>query len=426
MIKYMHSLPSPEDIVIHDLQNGIRLLMRQNHYAESTTSLGYLTTGGICDPDDKLGLANFTAAALMTGTAHHDFNALYDSIESLGASLHFSSGTNITNFSCQSLAEDMPAMLGLVSEILLSPTFPHKQFKRLKAQVMTGLALRAQDTAEMASLEFDKLIYSNHPYARPDEGYVDTNLAIEIPDLVKFHQEQYGPNGMVICVVGAIDPQRVISQAESIFGNWSNPNQKTPMVIPGLDKQTKPSRKHVAIPGKSQTDIVMGTIGPSRNSIDYLPCAIGNYILGQLGIMGRIGETVREKQGLAYYAQSNLNSGQGPGAWEFTAGVNPSKLDKAIELIKKEIKYYLKEVVTKAELNDTKSYLIGSLPLSLESNLGVAISLLNMQRFDLGFDHLQNYAAKVNAVTAEHILDVSRKYLSVEGLAVASAGKTLK
>jgi zinc protease len=120
-----------------------------------------------------------------------------------------------------------------------------------------------------------------------------------------------------------------------------------------------------------------------------------------------------------------LNSGQGPGAWEFNAGVNPSKLDKAIELIKKEIKHYLREVVTEAELNDTKSYLIGSLPLSLESNMGVAISLLNMQRFDLGFDHLQNYAAKVNAITAEHILDASRKYLSLEGLAVASAGKAL-
>lgn len=426
MRKVMHSLPNPEDIVIHDLPNGIRLLMRQNHYAESTTCLGYLTTGGISDPNEKLGLANFTAAALMTGTAQHDFNALHGTIESLGASLHFSSGTNITNFSSQCLAEDLPTMLGLISEILRSPIFPQKQFKRLKAQVMTGLALRAQDTAEMASLEFDKLIYSDHPYARPDDGYIETNQAIEIPDLVSFHQEQYGPDGMVICIVGAIDPQRVIFQAESIFGNWINPDQKPPRIIPGCNRQTSPSRKHVDIPGKSQTDVVMGTIGPSRDSEDYLPCAIGNNILGQIGMMGRIGEAVREKQGLAYYAQSTLNSGQGPGAWEFNAGVNPSKLDKAIELIKEEIKHYLTEVVTEDELNDTKSYLIGSLPLSLESNLGVAISLLNMQRFNLGFDHLQNYAARVNAVTAEHILEASRNYLSLEGLAVASAGKALK
>lgn len=426
MNKYMHSLPSPEDIVIHDLPNGVRLLMRQNNYAESTTCLGYLTTGGISDPDEKLGLANFTAAALMTGTAQHDFNSLYGTIESLGASLHFSSGTNITNFSSQCLAEDLPTMLGLISEILQSPTFPQKQFKRIKAQAMTGLALRAQDTAEMASLEFDKLIYGDHPYARPDDGYIETNQAIEIPDLISFHQEQYGPKGMVICIVGAINSQRLIFQVESILGNWNNPDQKTPVIIPGCNRQTSPSRKHVAIPGKSQTDVVMGTIGPSRDSEDYLPCAIGNNILGQIGMMGRIGEAVREKQGLAYYAQSNLNSGQGPGAWEFNAGVNPAKLDKAIELIKKEISDYLTELVTEDELNDTKSYIIGSLPLSLESNLGVAISLLNMQRFNLGFDHFQNYAAKVNAVTAEHILEASRKYLSLEGLAVASAGKALK
>ena len=426
MNKFMHSFPSPDDIVVHDLPNGIRLLMRQNLYAESATCLGYLTAGGICDPDEKLGLANFTAAALMTGTTQHDFIALYDTIESLGANLHFSSGTNITNFSCQCLAEDLPVLMDLISEILRFPTFPPRQFKRLKSQVMTGLALRAQDTAEMASLEFDKLIYSDHPYARPDEGYIETNLSIEIPDLVNFHQEHYGPSGLVISIVGAIKPQKVISQAESIFSNWKNPFQKTPKVIPGLERQTKTSRKHVAIPGKSQTDIVMGTIGPSRTSEDYLPCAIGNNILGQLGMMGRIGEAVREKQGLAYYAQSNLNSGQGPGAWEFNAGVNPANMEKVIELIKKEIYHYLHEVVTEDELNDTKSYLIGSLPLSIESNLGVAISLINMQRFNLGLDHLQNYTAKVNAVGAEQILEASRKYLSLEGLVVASAGKPLK
>jgi len=426
MIKYLPSLPSPDDIVIHDLPNGIRMLMRQNLYSESVTCIGYLNVGGISDPEDKLGLANFTSAALMTGTTKHDFNALYDTIESLGANLHFSSGTNITNFSSLCLAEDLPALLGIISEVLLFPTFPKKQFNRLKAQILTGLALRAQDTAGMASLEFDKLIYRDHPYARPDEGYVETNNAIEIPDLASFHQQHYGPIGMVICIVGAINPQELISQVESIFGSWNNPNQKAPIFIPDLEQQSKTSRMHVDIPGKSQTDIVMGTIGPSRNSDDYLPCAIGNNILGQLGMMGRIGEAVREKQGLAYYAQSNLNSGMGPGAWEFNAGVNPEKLDKAIDLIKKEIKHYLREVVTKDELNDTKSYLIGSLPLSIESNLGVAIALLNMQRFNLGFDHLQYYAAKVNAVTSDQILEASRRYLSLEGLAIASAGKPLK
>lgn len=426
MNNFMHSLPSPDDIVVHDLPNGIRLIMRQNHDVESVTCLGYLTTGGISDPDDKLGLANFTAAALMTGTAHHDFNALYDTIESLGANLSISSGTNITNFSSQCLAEDLPVLLGLISEIIRSPEFPAKQFKRLKSQIMTGLFLRAQDTAEMASLEFDKLIYGDHPYARPDDGYIETNSSIEIPDLVSFHQAQYGPKGMVICIVGALKPQEVITQAESIFGNWSNPFQKLPMVIPALQRQTRTSRKHVNIPGKSQTDIVMGTIGPSRDANDYLPCVIGNNILGQIGMMGRIGEAVREKQGLAYYAQSNLNSGQGPGAWEITAGVNPANIDKVIELIKKEIDIYLNDVVTENELNDTKSFIIGSLPLSIESNLGVAISLLNMHRFNLGFDHLQNFALKVNAVTAEHVLEASRRYLSLEGLAIASAGKALK
>jgi len=419
----MKPLPGPDDIVIHDLPNGIKLLIRENPYCESVTCLGYLQAGAISDPDDLLGLADFTAAALMTGTARHDLQSLFNLIESIGASMHFSSGTNITDFSAQCLKEDLPVIFDLLSDILQHPTFPQKQFNRLKAQSLTGLAIRAQDTAEMAALEFDKMLYHGHPYARPEEGYVETVQKITIPDLARFHRQYYGPKDMVMVVVGAASPGFVIESIRESLGSWHNPDQVLPLPIPTLTAQLKSCRSHVEIPEKSQSDIVMGSRGPSRDSQHYLPCLLGNNILGQFGMMGRIGDVVREKEGLAYYAQSNLNAGHGPGAWEFVAGVNPENMEKAISLIKKEIKRYIQKGVTKEELEDTKSFFISRQPLSLESNLGVAISLINMQRFDLGFDYLQRYAGNVSAVTGDMIMEASRHYLSAENLVVASAGK---
>ena len=106
MKKRMHSLPGKDDITRIELANGMTILARPNFNSPSVVLSGYLMVGSLTDPDEKLGLANFTAAALMTGTAEHDFNSLHGAIESLGASLHFSSGTNITNFSSQCLAED--------------------------------------------------------------------------------------------------------------------------------------------------------------------------------------------------------------------------------------------------------------------------------------------------------------------------------
>ena len=87
--------------------------------------------------------------------------------------------------------------------------------------------------------------------------------------------------------------------------------------------------KHHRIAGKSQSDLVIGTNGPMRRDPEFMSASIGNNILGQFGMMGRIGDVVREKSGLAYYAYSSLSAGIGPGSWEVSAGVNPQNVKKA-------------------------------------------------------------------------------------------------
>ena len=150
-------------------------------------------------------------------------------------------------------------------------------------------------------------------------------------------------------------------------------------------------RQHVEIPGKSQSDLVMGSLGPSRLSTDYHPASLGNNILGQFGMMGRIGDVVREQTGLAYHAYTSLNAPIGPGSWEVSAGVNPVNLDKTIELVQAEIRRFVREPVTAEELSDSQANYIGRLPLSLESNNGMAGALLNLERYDLGLDYYRRY-----------------------------------
>lgn len=181
-------------------------------------------------------------------------------------------------------------------------------------------------------------------------------------------------------------------------------------------------RKDISIPEKSQTDLIIGTLGPKRSDGEYLSASIGNNVLGQFGMMGRIGEIVREQSGLAYHAAASLNAGIDVGTWEVSAGVNPSNLEKAIDLTLKELKRFISAPVTKAELQDSKSNYIGRLPLSLESNAGVAGSLLNMERFQLGLDYFQRYVSRVNAVTTEQVLETAQKYLNLDSLAIVSAG----
>jgi len=139
-------------------------------------------------------------------------------------------------------------------------------------------------------------------------------------------------------------------------------------------------------------------------------------------MMGRIGESVREKAGLAYYAYSSLNAGIGPGSWEVNAGVNPKNVHKATSLIVDELKRFVQEGVTEEELADSKANFIGRLPLSMESNGGVAGALLNIERHGLGLDYYLRYSDLVNEVTRDDVLNSARKFIDPGKLAIAVAG----
>jgi zinc protease len=134
---------------------------------------------------------------------------------------------------------------------------------------------------------------------------------------------------------------------------------------------------------------------------------------------------VRNQAGLAYYAYSSLSSSIGPGPWTVAAGVAPENLDKAIELIKAEIKKFIAEPVTAEELADVKSNYIGRLPLSLESNSGVASTLLTIERYQLGLDYLHGYEKMIREITVESVLEAARQYLDPERLAISTAGPPL-
>ena len=418
----LNSLPGPNDIYREVLTNGITVLARSNFNSPSVVVAGFFEAGALFDPDDKLGLAEYTVLSLMRGTMNRTFDEIYQALESVGAGLGFNTGVHKSGFNGRSLAEDLPLLLELLSEAITMPTFPKAEIEKLRAQLLTGLAIRAEDTSDMASMVFDNILFKDHPYSRPEDGYPETIQNIKRADLVKFHREHFGPRGMVMAIVGGVKPEDAVKQVKRALGGWQVKGQKETPALPPLKPLKKTVSKHQRIRGKSQSDLIIGTNGPMRRDPDFMSASIGNNILGQFGMMGRIGDVVREKSGLAYYAYSSLSAGLGPGSWEVSAGVNPQNIKKASGLILDELKRFVQEGVTADELADTKANFIGRLPLSLESNGGVANALLNIERHQLGLDYYHRYQDLVDEVTAEDVLNTARKFIDPDKLVMASAG----
>jgi zinc protease len=144
-------------------------------------------------------------------------------------------------------------------------------------------------------------------------------------------------------------------------------------------------------------------------------------ILGRLGLMGRLGAEVRDRQGLAYYASSQLEPRRDSTLWAARAGVDPDNVERAVHAVQSELDRLRTDLVSEEELEDAKSYLTGVLPLALETHDGVASILLAIEEFGLGLDYLDRYPAIIAAVEREHVRHAARAHLDPERLAIAIA-----
>jgi zinc protease len=420
------SIPGPNDITRHELPNGITVLVRENRASPSVVVSGHVRAGAYDERPEQAGLAAFTAGALMRGSAKRTFAQMYEELESVGASAGVSGGTHTTGFGAKSLAEDLPLVLDVLADALRHPTFSPDEIEKLRGEILTDLEERAHDTGRMAGLTFHELAYpTGHPYARSRSGYVETVSAIRRDDLAAFHASGYGPQGALVIVVGAVKTKKALAQVEAAFGGWVGSTcERTP--LPEVPRIMDVRERFVPIPGKTQSDIVLGYPGPARTDPAYLDAALCNTVLGVFGLMGRLGDKVRDEQGLAYYAYSRVDGGLGPGPWRMVAGVNPANVARAVTSIRAEITRICQEPVGEEELADNKAFITGSLPLRLETNEGVAQTILDMERYGLGLDYLQRYASLINAITAEQVQAAACRWLDPGAYALAVAGPAVE
>ncbi|MGD1994148.1 MAG: pitrilysin family protein, partial [Anaerolineae bacterium] len=414
--------PGPEDIFRYELDNGIVLLVRQNDASPSVVISGHLAVGSLDESPEQAGLAAITASALSRGTANRTFDQIYEEIESVSASFGVSAGAHHTTFGGKSLAEDLPLLLDVVADVLRHPTFPAREVYKLQGELLTDLEERDHNTRRMAALTFYELAYpSNHPYSRSVSGYMETVSQLTRDDLADFYAGGYAPEGMVLVIVGAIEAQAARAYVEEALGDWSGQAyDRSP--LPPAPPPTETRRAFVPIRGKSQADIWLGNPGPCRNDPTFIDAAVCNTILGVFGMMGRLGDTVRNEQGLAYYAYSRVRGGLGPGPWSVIAGVDPTNVEQAVDSIQAEIRRIRQELVPPEELADSQTFLIGSLPLRLETNEGVARAIRDIERYDLGLDYIQRYADMMLAVTPDKIRSVAQQWLDPDTYNLAIAG----
>jgi zinc protease len=418
----MPSPITPENVTRVVLENGIVVLVKENHTNASFALRGRVRAGAMYD-DQMKGSAQFTAAALSRGTRKYSFQKLNEIYDTAGMNFSVGAGTETASFGGRALSEDFDLLLDIAADVLLQPKFPPKQIAKLRAQFVTGLREALDDTRYVAFKNFRALLYPpGHPYHDLADGTEESLEQIERGDLAKFHARFYRPEGAIFVVVGDVRADEVVEKIRARFGGWSGEGSAPTFEIPDIPPRRAPLRERFELPGKIQSDIVMGYPGIRRNDPDFYALRVADLIFGQMGLYGRLGERVRDKMGLAYYVYSSFDAGIGAGPWTIGAGVNPRNVQRAIEGIIAEAERLRTEGVTQDELTHAQDFLTGSLALRLETNDGLAATLTDIELYGLGLDYIQRYPDIIRSQTLDSLRAAVQKHAHIENAVTVVAG----
>ncbi|HEV8632619.1 MAG TPA: pitrilysin family protein [Chloroflexota bacterium] len=417
-----HSTQSPLEIERRPAENGLVMLGHRNEASQAVVLRAMLRTGGVHDPPDLAGAGRLTGAMLQRGTARHTFEQLNELTDANGISIAADVARQTTEVTVKCLAEDLDLGVEVLAEVLREPIFPADQLEKVRGELMTALREADQDTRSVADRTFRELAYpEDHPFRRRVSGYVETVPRVQVDHLVAHHRRTFRPDLTTVAVAGGARIEDAFDRIERAFDGWRAGGAAPSVDVLPAPRPERARRREVELAGKSQADLVIGLPSVSRRDPDYYALDLGNLILGRLGLNGRIGANVREKQGLAYYSYSELEGGLGPGAWAARAGINPANVERAVEAILAEVGAIRDAPVRDDELADAQNYVTGVLPLALESNDGVARTLLSIELYDLGLDFLARYPGIIRALTKERIQAATRAHLSVDQYALAVA-----
>lgn len=411
------SMPSARESV---LGNGLRVLTLEGQPTEQPVVARIRVPGGSSRDGERPGLARFAGEMLTRGSGGRTQDELADELDGLGASITVGVGHEALDLSLICLPEDADRVFELAATALLAPDFPERQIEVVRGQILTGLRHAKNDTrAEADHLLREAMFPEGHPYRERVSGTESSVSTTGRDDLVTWHGAMVGARGSLVAVGGSLDHDRAVELVARYFGQWTGAAPQLgalPMLSDGGGRVVG------AIPGKSQADIALGLPSIPRSSDDYDALNLATLIFGRLGLMGRVGESVRERQGMAYYAFANYEAGRLAGIWSARAGVNPANVDRAIDAILLELRGFLDGGPTEREMADAVSYLTGSLPLGLETAGAVASVLADIAFYDLGLDYLQRYRAMIRAQTPTGLTDAMRRYVALDRLDVVVVG----
>lgn len=350
------------------LKNGVRVLTIPMPSVESVTAMVLCKTGSRNEILPQAGISHVLEHMVFKGTQKYPTPmSIAEAVDSIGAEQNAFTSKEYTGYYITSAAKHLGLTLDIQAEMLTKPRLPQSDLEREREVIVEEINMYEDQPMAMAGELFENLMYDGSSMGRLIIGKKETVRATTSDHLRKYMDRWYRGSNILVVVAGKLNPKSEIQKLiEEKFGGMEK-GEIDPYETPAIYGEAE--AKHF-FKKTEQAHFVMGVPGLSILDPRRYALQMGQIVLGG-GMSSRLFNEIREKRGLAYYVKAELDTNSDCGYLSVRAGVNLEKLAEAMEVVREEM-LKLSETITEVELAKAKEYVLGHMPLSLESSMGVA------------------------------------------------------
>ncbi|HVU27040.1 MAG TPA: pitrilysin family protein [Verrucomicrobiae bacterium] len=403
-----------EPIQKFELDNGLRLLVKENHRLPFVEFRAVFQGGVLAETPENNGITQLLAKTLIKGTKRRSAKDIAREIESVGGSLDSYSGNNSFGVNAEVLSDDFKTGLELVADVLLHPIFPADALEREREVQIAGIQARKDDLLKSASVAMRRALFGKTGYGLDSLGTEEIVAKLSAADLKSFHQKLVVPNNCVLAIYGDVKAEKVKASVEKAFGDWKGNSTLKP--FDHVPEKFNSARVEEIV-DKKQAVLVIGFPGTTMNGEDKYTLDLIQECCSDLG--SRLFLRIREQLGLAYYVGAQHFPGLMPGYFAFYTGTEPSKAGLVEKELLKEAELLRAEGLTAEELKRAKAKIIGQKKIARQ-DLGSLASLTALDElYGLGYQRTELDDAKYEAVTLEQVKAAAQKYLKPDAFVVS-------
>jgi predicted Zn-dependent peptidase len=401
------------------LKNGLRVIIAPMQSTKTVTLLAITGVGSKYESDRIAGLSHFLEHMFFKGTEKRpNARAISEYLDEIGGEYNAFTSKEFTGFYAKVISKYLDRAFDVISDILLDSKFATEKIERERGVIIEEMNMYQDTPMVYVSDLFENLLYGNQPAGRLVIGNKKSISSVKRSDFINYYKRFYTASNMAVCVAGNVSEKEAFNLVKKYFRGISA--KKAGLKKKVVEKQSSPS---VLLHHKDtdQTHICLGVRGYNILDDKKYPLSILSVILGG-GMSSRLFMSVREKLGLAYYIRCESENYTDSGYICVHAGLDSTRIDKAIKVIVKELVRARDDGISSKELKKAKEYIKGKTLMGLEISDEYSSWLARQEILTSKLESVEEKFSKIDRVTASDVRRVANDVVVNNKLNLALIG----